>query len=63
MPMKATLFLSNGKFITVDMDFNKSVDLSTQEHRSKLEKKIVKQWNLSQPHMVNKVVKCHLFRN
>lgn len=37
--MKATLFLSNGKFITVDMDFNKSVDLSTQEHRSKLEKK------------------------
>ena len=63
MPMKATLFLSNGKFITVDMDFDKSVDLSTQVHRSKLEKEIVKQWNLSQPNMVHKVVKCHIFRN
>lgn len=61
--MKATLFLSNGKFITVDMDFDKSVDLSTQVHRSKLEKEIVKRWNFSQPHMVNKVVKCHLYRN
>lgn len=61
--MKATLFLSNGKFITVDMDFDKSVDLSTQVHRSKLEKEIVKQWNLSQPNMVHKVVKCHIFRN
>lgn len=61
--MKAILFLDNGEFQSVDFDFNRNVDTSTQYLRNKLEKKIVKRWNETQPNMVHKVVKCHLLRN
>ena len=61
--MKAILFLDNGEFQSVDFDFNRNVDTSTQYHRDKLEKKIVKRWNLSQPNMVHKVVRVKLMRN
>ena len=58
--MKAILTLDNGYKFPVTLTPYKKVDTRRIDE---LEKDIVKNWNLSQPNMVHKVVKCHLFRN
>lgn len=58
--MRAILTLDNGYRFPVILTPTKKVDARRMD---KLEKDIVKNWNLSQLRMVHKVVKCHLLRN
>ena len=58
--MKTILTLDNDYKFPVTLTPYKKVDTRRIDE---LEKDIVKNWNLSQPNMVHKVVKYHLFRN
>lgn len=58
--MKAIFTLDCGYSFPVELELYGGVDTRRPEE---LEKLIVKRFNLSQPNMVHKVAKCHLFRN
>ena len=59
--MKMVLTFSEGSRIVADtLTIPKRKRWETQ---SELEQRIVDEINKKQPHLVNKVVKCHLLRN
>lgn len=59
--MKMVLTLSEGSKIVADV--LSPIKRKRWETQSELEQRIVDELNQSQPHAVNKVVKCHLLRN